>query len=219
MSEKKTEEQMPDLEKDATLQAGNQDGEAGQINGESSSETQDAPLDAPLDAPEDERDIDPITALTAERDDLKDQLLRAMAEMENIRRRAERDVAQSRQYGHLNFARDLLSSFDNLSAALSAAPKMDGDEAANLDDGVKNLLIGIEMIAREIESVLERHHITRINPQGEKFDYNLHQAMFEIESGEAEPGTVLQVAQPGYQLRDRLLRPAMVGVAKAPAKE
>ena len=211
MSEKKTEEQMPDLEKDATLQAGNQDDEAGQINGESPSEN--------LDAPEDGHDIDPITALTAERDDLKDQLLRAMAEMENIRRRAERDVAQSRQYGHLNFARDLLSSFDNLSAALSAAPKMDSDEAADLDDGVKNLLIGIEMIAREIESVLERHHITQINPQGEKFDYNLHQAMFEIESSEAEPGTVLQVAQPGYQLRDRLLRPAMVGVAKAPAKE
>ena len=213
MSEKKTEDKMPDLDADTAMQAEELQADDAQVN------DAEADADALKQEGDDAGETDPLAVLTAERDELKDQLLRAMAEMENIRRRAERDVSQSKQYGHLNFARDLLSSFDNLSVALDAAPKADSEAVQNLDNGLKNLLIGIEMIAREIDQVLERHHITRINPQGEKFDYNLHQAMFEIESDEAEPGTVLQVAQPGYQLRDRLLRPAMVGVAKAPAKE
>ena len=213
MSEKKTEDKMPDLDADTAMQAEELQADDAQVN------DAEADADALKQEGDDAGETDPLAVLTAERDELKDQLLRAMAEMENIRRRAERDVSQSKQYGHLNFARDLLSSFDNLSAALAAAPKADSEAVQNLDNGLKNLLIGIEMIAREIDQVLERHYITRINPQGEKFDYNLHQAMFEIESDEAEPGTVLQVAQPGYQLRDRLLRPAMVGVAKAPAKE
>ena len=213
MSEKKTEDKMPDHDADTAMQAEELQANDAQVN------DAEADADALKQEGDDAGETDPLAVLTAERDELKDQLLRAMAEMENIRRRAERDVSQSKQYGHLNFARDLLSSFDNLSVALDAAPKADSEAVQNLDNGLKNLLIGIEMIAREIDQVLERHYITRINPQGEKFDYNLHQAMFEIESDEAEPGTVLQVAQPGYQLRDRLLRPAMVGVAKALAKE
>jgi len=149
--------------------------------------------------------------LLEERDSLKDQLLRALADLENLRRRSERDLQAARKYGHVSFARDLLASIDNLGQAVAAAPQ----ERDGLDEGLVNLLVGLEMVVREIDSVLEKHQIRPINPLGEKFDYNVHQAMFEIATDEAPPGTVLQVAQPGYMLDDRLLRPAMVGVAKA----
>ena len=149
--------------------------------------------------------------LLEERDALKDQLLRALADLENLRRRSERDLQAARKYGHLSFARDLLASIDNLGQAVAAAPQ----DRDGMDDGLVNLLVGLEMVVREMDTVLEKHQIRAINPLGEKFDYNLHQAMFEIATDEAAPGTVLQVAQPGYMLDDRLLRPAMVGVAKA----
>jgi molecular chaperone GrpE len=156
--------------------------------------------------------LDPLSTLQSERDDLKDQLLRAVAEMENTRRRAERDVSQSRKYGHTGFARDLLSVVENLSRAVEVLP----EERDHLDDTMKNLVIGVEMISRELETVLERHGITRIMPLGEKFDPTRHQAMFEVPTSEAEPGNIVQVAQSGWMLHDRLLTPAMVGVAKAP---
>ena len=156
--------------------------------------------------------LDPLSTLQSERDDLKDQLLRAVAEMENTRRRAERDVSQSRKYGHTGFARDLLSVVENLSRAVEVLP----EERDHLDDTMKNLVIGVEMITRELETVLERHGITRIKPLGEKFDPTRHQAMFEVPTSEAEPGNIVQVAQSGWMLHDRLLTPAMVGVAKAP---
>jgi len=156
--------------------------------------------------------LDPLSALQSERDDLKDQLLRAVAEMENTRRRSERDVAQSRKYGHTGFARDLLSVVENLSRAVEVLP----EERDHLDDTMKNLVIGVEMISRELANVLERHGITRIMPLGEKFDPSRHQAMFEVPTDEAEPGHIVQVAQSGWILHDRLLTPAMVGVAKAP---
>tara|TARA_B100001093_G_scaffold390632_1_gene376966 strand:+ start:61 stop:717 length:657 start_codon:yes stop_codon:yes gene_type:complete len=143
-------------------------------------------------------------------DDMKDQLLRALADVENMRRRSERDVALANKYGHLSFARDLLSCFDNLSQATSLAP----EDKSDLDENLKNILVGVEMISTEIETILQRHHITKINPIGEKFNYNHHQAMFEVPSNEVEAGTVVQVAQPGYLLHDRLIRPAMVGVSK-----
>jgi molecular chaperone GrpE len=158
--------------------------------------------------------LDPLSALQSERDDLKDQLLRAVAEMENTRRRAERDVSQSRKYGHTGFARDLLSVVENLSRAVEVLP----EERDHLDDTMKNLVIGVEMISRELANVLERHGITRIMPLGEKFDPSRHQAMFEVPTTEAEPGNIAQVAQSGWMLHDRLLTPAMVGVAKAPAE-
>ena len=142
--------------------------------------------------------------------EMKDQLLRALADVENMRRRSERDVAQANKFGHLAFARDLLSCFDNLSQAVSLAP----EDRSNFDENLKNILVGVEMISKEIESVLQRHHITKINPIGEKFDYNRHQAMFEVSNDDVEAGTVIQVAQPGYLLHDRLIRPAMVGVSK-----
>ncbi len=142
--------------------------------------------------------------------EIKDQLLRALAEVENMRRRSERDVAQANKYGHLAFARDLLSCFDNLSQAIALAP----EDKSNFDENLKNILVGVEMISNEIETILQRHHITKINPIGEKFDYNHHQAMFEVPNDDVEVGTVVQVAQPGYLLHDRLIRPAMVGVSK-----
>jgi molecular chaperone GrpE len=155
--------------------------------------------------------LDPVSTLQAERDELKDQMLRAVAEADNTRRRAERDVAQARKYGHTGFARDLISVVENLSRAVEALPEQRDD----LDETMKNLVIGVEMISREMASILERHGITRILPMGEKFDHNKHQAMFEVPTNDAEPGVVVQVAQSGWMLHDRLLSPAMVGVAKA----
>ena len=155
--------------------------------------------------------LDPVSTLQAERDELKDQMLRAVAEADKTRRRAERDVAQARNYGHTGFARDLISVVENLSRAVEALPEQRDD----LDETMKNLVIGVEMISREMASILERHGITRILPMGEKFDHNKHQAMFEVPTNDAEPGVVVQVAQSGWMLHDRLLSPAMVGVAKA----
>ena len=162
-------------------------------------------------AGEAEAELDPIAALEAERDELKDQALRAMAEAENIRRRTDRELAQSRKYGHSGFARDLLSAVDNLKRAVDVLP----EDRSGLDETMSNLVVGVEMIHQDITSVLERHGITVINPEGEKFDYEKHQAMFEMPTDDVAPGTIMQVAQRGWMLHDRLLTPAMVGVAKA----
>ncbi|MBL6605228.1 MAG: nucleotide exchange factor GrpE [Alphaproteobacteria bacterium] len=143
--------------------------------------------------------------------ELKDQLLRLMADSENLRKRSERDVSAAKKYGALGLARDLLGSIDNLETAISHMPENKDD----MDETLKNILIGVEMSARELASVLERHHIKKVTPEKEKFDYNIHQAMFEVPTDEVEPGMVVQVVQSGYMLHDRLLRPAMVGVSKA----
>ena len=153
---------------------------------------------------------DDIASLAAERDELRDQLLRTLADNENLRRRTERELTAAKKYGAMGFARDLMASVDNLDKAIDLIPE-NKDE---LDETVKNILVGVEMTGREIASVLERHNISKISPDGEKFDYNLHQAMFEVPSDDVEPGIVMQVVQSGYQLHDRLLRPAMVGVSK-----
>ena len=142
---------------------------------------------------------------------LKDQLLRLMADSENLRKRSERDVSAAKKYGALGLARDLLGSIDNLETAISHMPENKDD----MDETLKNILIGVEMSARELASVLERHHIKKVTPEKEKFDYNIHQAMFEVPTDEVEPGMVVQVVQSGYMLHDRLLRAAKVGVSKA----
>ncbi len=142
--------------------------------------------------------------------DLKDKLLRALAENENVRRRAERQQSEASQYAITGFARDVLSIADNLHRALEAVPESARDNAEG-----ESFVSGIEMTERELLSSLERHGIRKIVPEGEKFDHNLHQAVFEVEDTDAPPGTVVQVVQPGYVIKDRLLRPAMVGVAKA----
>ena len=163
-----------------------------------------APLESSVDRDDDDN-------LEPEEEELRNQLLRAMADNENLRKRTEREVAAAKKYGPFSFVRDLLASIDNLEKAISLIPE-NKDE---MDETLKNILIGVDMTGREVASVLERHGISKINPDGEKFDYNLHQAMFEVPTNEVKPGTVVQVVQLGYLLHDRLIRPAMVGVSKA----
>ncbi len=138
---------------------------------------------------------------------LKDQLLRSLAEQENIRKRSQREREEASKYAVSSFARELLSVSDNLRRALQAAPN-DGDEQ------IKTFVLGVEMTEKEILNAFEKFGVKRISPEGEKFDHNFHQAMFEVEDAEKEPGIVVQVLQPGYILHDRLLRPALVGVSK-----
>ncbi len=156
-----------------------------------------------------------IAALSAAVDELRDKFLRAVAEAENARRRAERDVADARTYGITGFARDVLSIADNLTRALGAiAP----EARANADSTLKALLEGVELTHREMQNVLQKHGVRPIDPQGEKFDPNFHQAMFEVPDPQVPAGTVVQVVQTGYAIGERVLRPAMVGVSKGGAK-
>ena len=145
--------------------------------------------------------------------DLKDKLLRAMAETENIRRRGEKEKADLRKYAIADFARDVLAVSDNLQRALSAV----GDEARQGNPELGQLLEGVELTQRELQGHLDKHGITEISPMGEKLDPNLHQAVVQIDHPDAPHGTIVQVMQPGYMIQDRLLRAAMVGVAKGPA--
>jgi molecular chaperone GrpE len=144
---------------------------------------------------------------------LTDQLLRALAEAENMRRRSQREIEDARKYAVANFARDVLTVADNLRRALDAVPE---DAAASED--LKALSEGVGLTERELLAMMERHGIRKVNPMGEKFDPNLHQAMFEADTPGADPGTVIEVAQAGFVIGERLLRPAMVGVAKKPPK-
>lgn len=168
---------------------------------------------SPDDVDDTQEELDPFEALTAERDQLKDQLLRALADTENMRRRTEREMESARKYGHTNFARDLVGAIDNLARAIDAVGATNDDQ--DNTQAMQALITGIELSWTEIQTVVEKHGVKRINPVGEKFDYNLHQAMFEVPTDAHEPGVVVEVVQHGYVLHDRLLRPAMVGVAKA----
>ena len=153
---------------------------------------------------------DPLIAMIAERDQLKDQLLRALADTENMRRRSERETTNVRKYGHTPFARDLVGAIDNLARVVESGPE-NLDQA---DETLRSLITGIQLSWTELQSVIEKHGIKRVEPLGEKFDYNLHQAMFEMPTNDQPSGMVLEVVQHGYVLHDRLLRPAMVGVSK-----
>lgn len=148
--------------------------------------------------------------LEAELAEAKQSILYAQAETQNVRRRLEKDAQDARAYAATGFARDILSVADNLSRALDAIPAELRD-----DDKFKGLVVGLEATGREIDSVFQRNGITRIVSVGEKLDPNRHQAMIEIPSADVEPGTIVQEMQAGYMIKDRLLRPAMVGVAKA----
>jgi len=154
--------------------------------------------------------------LEAEAAKLKDQLLRALAEQENIRRRAQREREDAVKYAAQRFATDLLSVADNLRRAIDSAPA-----AQAQDELTKTLLAGVAATERELIGAFEKHGVRRVDPAGEKFDHNLHQAMFELENTGKPAGTIVQVLAPGYLLQDRLLRAAMVGVAKGdgPAAE
>jgi molecular chaperone GrpE len=158
---------------------------------------------------------DPVAVLAKEAADLKDRLLRTLAEMENLRRRTEREVADARTYGVTNFARDILAVADSMERALKA---LDDEIRDKADAGVKALLDGVELTERELIKVMEKHGVRRIEPQGQKFDPNLHQAMYEIPDASVPAGTVVQIMQPGYTIGERVLRPALVGVAKGGPK-
>jgi len=158
---------------------------------------------------------DRVAALEAERTDLKDKLLRTLADMENMRRRTERELADIRTYGVTNFARDMLTVADNIRRALESVPSDARDQA---DGALKGLVDGIELTERDLLKTLERHGVKMLDPQGQKFDPNLHQAMFEVPNPEVPNGTVVQVVQSGYVIGERVLRPALVGVAKGGPK-
>ena len=154
---------------------------------------------------------EPVEALEEQVSELKDQLLRSVAELDNYRKRAEREKEQLRKFGIANFAKDLLSAVDNLRRAVESGPS----DLEGADESVKNLIVGVEMTEKELLNAFEKNGVRKIDPTGEKFDYNFHQAMFEVETDEEEPGIVMQVLQPGYAIEDRVLRAAMVGVSKS----
>ncbi len=155
-----------------------------------------------------------VTAALEAASEFKDKLLRTLAEMENLRKRTEREVAEARLYGNASFARDVLAVADNMQRALDAI-----DPALRAGDPkVTALIEGVELTERELLKVLEKHGVKKFTPTGEKFDPNVHQAMYEVENREQPPGHVAQVIQSGYMLGDRVLRPALVAVVKAAPK-
>lgn len=153
---------------------------------------------------------DRLSQLEAELADAKRQVLYAQAEVQNVRRRAEKEAADARTYAATAFARDVLSVADNLTRGLAAIP-----EELREDEKFKGLVTGLDATGRELDSIFARHGISRIVSVGEALDPNRHQAMFEVPTADTAPGTIVQEVQAGYMIRDRLLRPALVGVAKA----
>ena len=156
---------------------------------------------------------DLIIKLNEEISSLKDQILRAIGELENFRKRAEKDQSDALKYGISNFAKEIINIRDNIERAQSSI----SDEAKN-NEAIKSVIEGIDLIAQSVVSTFEKIGIKKIESLNEKFDHNLHQAMMEMENDELEPGTIVQELIPGYTLHDRLLRPAMVGVSKKPKK-
>jgi len=150
--------------------------------------------------------------LEAELGKIKDQLLRTLAEAENARRRSEREMDDARKFAVSNFARELLAVSDNLRRAIEAVPADQRDQAA-----IKAMLVGVEATERQLIAAFDKFGIKPIEAMGLPFDANFHQVMFEVESADQAPGTIVQVLQNGYKIADRLLRPALVGTAKAPA--
>ena len=146
--------------------------------------------------------------------DLKDQLLRSLAENENLRKRTAKEIEQIKKYGHISLLRDFLNVVDNMERAVKSSTSEKQSE-----NSVKNLIDGIEIVLKEMKSLLDKNQIKKIEPLHEKFDYNFHQAMFEAPSSDYEEGLIIEVIQPGYVLHDRLIRPAMVGVSKGKMAE
>lgn len=163
-------------------------------------------------SPEAER----IAALEAENADVKDRLLRLAADMENLRRRTEREIKDARQYAVTSFAREILSVADNLRRAIEAVP---AEARAGGDAGLVSLLDGVEMTERGLLASLEKHGVRKLEPEGQRFDPNFHQAMFEVPNPDVPNNTVVQVVQDGYVIGERVLRPAMVGVSKGGPKQ
>ncbi len=174
-----------------------------------------APADRPVDrdTPLEDDAIDLVRLveqLQAEKAELKDRYLRAEAETQNVRRRGQQDVERERKYGVERFARDVLSVADNIGRALSALPS----DAESIDPALRNVITGVQATERELQSVLERHGVTRVDSLGKPFNADFHQAMMEVEDASVPAGTVVQELIPGYLLAGRLLRAAMVAVSK-----
>ena len=147
---------------------------------------------------------------------MKDRLLRLAADMENLRRRTEREVKDARAFAITGFARDMLTVTDNLRRALDAVT---AEQRAAADEVLKNLLEGVELTERSMHTSMERHGVHKLEPKDQKFDPNFHQAMFEVPNPDVPNNTVVEVVQAGYQIGGRVLRPAMVGVAKGGPKQ
>ena len=163
----------------------------------------------------DEPEAGSVEALTKEIAESRDRMLRTLADMENLRKRTAREVADSRVYGISNFARDVLDIADNLQRALDATPE---ETRASADPAIKALIEGVELTERSLLNALEKNGVKKQDPIGEKFDPNFHQAMFEVPDSSVISGTVVQVVQAGYTLGERVLRPALVGVSKSAPK-
>ena len=195
------------------------------MNEENNNKVEEQDLETPTSetteqAPEQEQETeevetseDIIVKLNEEITNLKDQRLRAIAELENFRKRAEKDQSDALKYGVSNFAKEIINISDNIERAQSSIP----EEAKN-NETIKPVIEGIDLIAQSVVTTFEKIGIKKIESLNEKFDHNLHQAMMEIEKDDLEPGTIVQELIPGYTLHDRLLRPAMVGVSKKPKK-
>ena len=162
-------------------------------------------------------DPDPasLEAMALEVAEARDKMLRTLAEMENLRRRTEREVSDAKTYGVTSFARDMLTVVDNLARALEHFPP---EARASADSSVRSMVEGVELTARDLEAVLGRHGVKKLDPKGQKFDPNFHQAIFEAPDETVPAGTVSQVVQSGWTIGDRVLRPAMVGVSKGGPK-
>ena len=161
-----------------------------------------------------DNDNDEIEKLSEELEKLKEEKLRLLAEMENLRKRSEKEKLDSIRYGSINLARDILSPGDNLTRALEAIPE---DEKTS--EKFKNLIDGLNMVQKEFSTILRKHGVNKIEAINTKFDHNLHQAMVELEDDTVDEGTVVQEMQSGYTMHDRLLRPSMVAVSKKPTKK
>ncbi len=202
---------------DETKKNGPDAGQSETASENSTAATESAQLDDrandAVEAPSSE--TDPLAVLQAENAELRDRFLRMAAEMENLRRRTARDVTDARSYSVAAFARDMLGVSDNLRRAIDAVPS---EMRQGADQTLSALLEGVEMTERSMLSALERHGVKKIEAEGQKFDPNYHQAMFEIPNAEVPNNTVLQVVQTGYTIAERVLRPAMVGVSKGGPK-
>jgi molecular chaperone GrpE len=163
----------------------------------------------------DDPELGSAEALSKEVAEARDKMLRTLAEMENLRQRTRREVADAKTYGITGFARDVLEIADNLQRALDAVP---AEAKAAADPGLKGLIEGVELTERSLLNALEKNGVKKFDPSGEKFDPNFQQAMYEVPDASVPAGTVVQVVQAGYMIGDRVLRPALVGVSKGGAK-
>ena len=181
-----------------------------ETNSEKKSDSNDTPISEDQDLENTDAETNKEEDLLEEVQNLKDQLLRSLAENENLRKRTSKDIEQIKKYGHMTFVRELLSSVDNLNRAVNAS----NFDKNKLDEGVQNLIKGVEIVLNEINNIFEKNFIKKIEPIHENFDYNFHQAMYESPSEDHDDGIITEVIQAGYVLHDRLIRPAMVGVSK-----